>query len=109
MVGWAEIECSGGTAGEPVHQAAIEAKRHHAAGEVRGLARADIMKTRQRYRSDGIVVANDCRGPSVQRGGDVGELAPIQELAMGEMDVGERDVAYLDDLCPPARQAARQA
>src|SRR5262245_45019272 len=47
MVRWAEGQRIGGTAGEPMHQAAVETERHDIAGKMRRLARAHIVEAGQ--------------------------------------------------------------
>lgn len=98
-----------GTADEPVGQAAVEADRHDVTREVCRLARADVGEPGQENRPDGIVVADDRRRLSLQCRSDAGKLPAVEKLAVRKMNVGEGDVAHLDDLGPSARQAARQS
>ena len=49
-------------------------------------------------------------GPEkLKRHRDAGKLPAVEKLAVRKMNVGEGDVAHLDDLGPSARQAARQS
>ena len=108
VVGRSEVERAGEGAGEAVRQAAVEAKGHDVAAEMRHFARTDIGEAGNEARSDRIVVADDRRRLAVQRGCDAQQLAAVQELAVRQMDVGEGDLADLHDLAAPARQAAGQ-
>src|SRR5262249_44237295 len=59
--GRAEIERGGEGAGKPVDQAAVEAKGHHIAAEVGGLARPHVVEAWDRRWSYGVVVADNGR------------------------------------------------
>ena len=107
MVRRTEVERVGGATGKIVRQASVESHRHDIARKVSGLARADIDEPGQQDGAHGIVVTDDRRGLAMQRGGDARELPAIEKLAVREMDIGECDVAHLDDLCTSPRQAAR--
>ena len=109
VVGWSEVERAGKRAAKPVRKAAVETKGHDVAAEMRHLTRTYIGEAGDETGSDCIVVADDRRWLALQRRGDTQELAAIQQLAVREMDVGKGDVAQLDELRPPARQAAGQA
>ncbi len=73
---------------------------------MRGRARPDILEARQHRRTDQIVVAEDRR---VQRQmlRHMAQLPAVQQLALGQMDIGRAEAAEIDDLADAADDGAR--
>jgi hypothetical protein len=97
VVGRLARERPGSHAGEATHQAPVYPQRHHVAGDVRGLTRADVAEAGQQGRADQVVVAQH-GGAERENLGDAPELAAIQHLAVREVDVGNRELAEVEDL-----------
>src|SRR5882724_3645151 len=83
-------------------QAAVEA----GAEFVRAPARSGIVEAGQANCADGVVVADDGGGAFEFLGRDA-NLTAVQELAVGEMDVGEADTPDVHQLREARGYAAR--
>lgn len=88
VVGSAAVQGVDCTADEAADQAAVEAKRENVGGVVGVFAGADVPETGQQRWADEVVIAKDC-GAVRQGGGDAAKLAAVEDLAVGEMDVGD--------------------
>lgn len=70
------------------------------------VAGPDIVEARQQGRPDDVVVAEYGR-PHRQVLGDAAQLAPVEHLAVRQVDVGDPEGAEIEDLADPVDQGAR--
>ncbi len=70
-------------------------------------ARADILEAFQQGRADGVEIADD-GGGAFQRAGEMQQLPAVEELAMTQMHIGERDAVEFHDLRQPRAHPAGQ-
>ena len=78
-------------------QAPVQPETHEIGGDMRGLSRANIAKSGNDRRADGVVVPNHGRR-TIERFGNPHELPTIEQLSMGKMYVREGNIAEPDDL-----------
>ena len=90
-------EGSGFQAGDAADQASVDPQRDHVARDVRRFTGSDITKARKQGRPDQVIIA-DHGGPIWQHSGDPSELPAVQDLAVREMDVRDRDRSEIDNL-----------
>lgn len=105
MVGCLPQKSSGFQARHAPNQAPVDPQRNHVAGDVGMFAWAGVMEAGQQCRSDQIVIA-DHRGPVWQELGDPPKLPAVENLAMRQMHIGDRDRPKVDDLAYPVEHGA---
>ncbi len=88
---------SGPQAGDASDQASVDPQRDHVARDMGGFTRSDIAEARKQGRPDQVIIA-DYGGPIWQHSGDPSELPAVEDLAVREMDVCDRDRSEIDDL-----------
>ncbi len=99
------MQGGGGLAGQAAGVAAIQTERDHVRAEMGGFAGAEIGEAGQQSGADEVVVTKD-GGAGREVLGDVAQLAAVQQLAVGEVDVGDGEGAEIDDLADPVHDGA---
>lgn len=87
--------------------APVEAQRDDVSRPVGSLARTDVFEVRQNNRANAVEVADD-RGLALECVGKMQQLQAVQNLAVGEMNVGERYAVEMHDLGDAGRHTAGQ-
>ena len=90
-------EAAGETPVEPQRQ-----NVHHRVGRPAG---TDVAEARDQRRTDDVVVAEH-GGARRQLRDDAAELAAVQHLPVRQMDVGDTELAEVEDLADPVHQGA---
>ncbi|KQO44776.1 hypothetical protein ASF08_07020 [Methylobacterium sp. Leaf85] len=107
MVGGAARQHRAAEAGEPAHEAAVDAQGHEIDHGMGRDAWPGIAEPRQQGGAHEVVVA-DHRGARRQALLDPPQLPPVEYLPMGEMDVGDTELAEIEDLADPVDDGARR-
>ena len=105
VVGGAAMQSVDGAADEASDEAAVEAERENVGGVMGVFAGPHVAETWQQRGADQIVIAED-GGAVGQGGGDAAELAAVEDLAVGEVDIGNGEGAEVDDLADAAEHGA---
>jgi len=97
MVRGAATERFGSHTSQATDQATIKPERHDRASRMGRLTRPGIAKAGQKRGPQHVAVADDC-GAGRQGPGNAPQLATVQELAVGQMHIRNREIRKIDDL-----------